>query len=279
MSDDKKKDYLFIALGGKDGFLDCFAYGSNAKVVARDAFVYEEEIDKPIAFRGISKGGLITRCWKDHRDFYFMDTGYFGNYVSSINPKGQKRWHRIVKNNVQHLDTITYRPDDRWNILVKEFPRLEWTGWKKTGSKILVVVPSEKPCKFYGINATSWLENTINTLKTHTDRELVIRTKAPIRTNRSMVHTIYDAMDDDIFALVTYNSIAATEAVAYGIPAFALAPNAASSVCLNDLSKIETPYYPDYDKVHQWCCYLSYGQFSVDELANGTAWRILNEYN
>ena len=208
-----------------------------------------------------------------------MDTGYFGNYISLKNPKGQKRWHRIVKNNVQHLGPIENRPEDRWKALVKEFPKLQWTGWKKGGNKILVVVPSEKPCKFYGINATNWLEETLENLKKHTDREIVVRTKSPTRSERSMVNTIYNAMDADIFALVTYNSIAATEAVAYGIPAFALAPNAASPVCLDDLSKIETPYYPDEEAVYRWCCYLSYGQFSVDELANGTAWRILNEYN
>ena len=279
MSEEENKDYPFIALGGKDGFLDCFAHGSDAKIITRDEFVYEEELSKPIAFRGISKAGLIHNCWRDRRDFYFMDTGYFGNYVSKKNPKGQKRWHRIVKNNVQHLGPIKYRPDDRWQMLVAEFPKLKWEGWKKSGKKILVVVPSEKPCKFYGINATHWLETTIATIKEHTDREIVIRTKAPIRTDRSVTHTIYDAMDDDVFALVTYNSIAATEAIAYGIPAFALAPNAASPVCSDDLSKIETPYYPDEEAVYRWCCYLAYGQFNVNELADGTAWRLFNEYS
>ena len=279
MSEEENKEYPFIALGGKDGFLDCFGKGSGAKIIPRDEFIYEEELNKPISFRGISKSGLIHNCWRDKRDFYFMDTGYFGNYVSRINPKGQKRWHRIVKNNVQHLGPVEDRPETRWKKLVAEFPTLQWTGWKKGGSKILVVVPSGKPCKFYGINPDEWLENTLTDLKKYTDREIVVRVKAPVRTDRAVVHTIYDAMDDDVFALVTYNSIAATEAVAYGIPAFALAPNAASPVCLDDLSKIESPYYPDHEEVYRWCCYLAYGQFNVEELANGTAWRILNEYS
>lgn len=275
----ENKNYPFIALGGKDGFLDTFAIGSRAKIVPRDQFKYDDELNVPVSFRGITKGNLIRNCWRDNRDFYFVDTGYFGNYVTKYNSKGLKRWHRVVKNNVQHLGPVKPRPDDRWKTLVNEFPKLEWKGWKKDGSKILVVVPSEKPCKFYGINAAEWLETTVQELKKYTKRKIVIRNKAPIRTERAVLNTIYDAMDDDIFALVTYNSIAATEAVAYGIPAFALAPNAASSVSLNDLSKIETPYYPDAEKVHNWCCYLAYGQFSVNELGDGTAWRLINEYD
>ena len=66
---EESKDYPFITLGGKDGFLDCFARGSGAKIITRDQFVYEEEPDVPISFRGISKAGLIHNCWRDKRDF------------------------------------------------------------------------------------------------------------------------------------------------------------------------------------------------------------------
>jgi len=269
----------FIAIDGKEGFLTAFAAGSDGLEISPKKFVYEENPTMPISFRGITKGGLINRCWEDKRDFYFMDTGYFANYVTKNNPKGFKRWHRIIKNNVQHLGPIIDRPNDRWRRLVEEFPKLGWKGWKRNGKSILLVVPSEKPCKFYGIKSHEWINGTIDTLKKYTDRPIVVRNKAPIRTERAAVYTIYDQMDEDIFAVVTYNSIAATEAVAYGIPAFSLAPNAASAVCSDDLSKIETPFYPDRELVHKWCCHLSYGQFHVDELTDGTAWRILNEHN
>jgi hypothetical protein len=77
---------------------------------------------------------------------------------------------------------------------------------------------------------------------------------------------------------VTYNSVAATESIFYGIPAFTLAPsNAASPVSKQDLSQIDTPYYPDKDKVYQWACHLAYGQFHVNEMKDGSAWRILND--
>jgi hypothetical protein len=267
----------FYALGDTDGFLGSFTHGSNGVVV--EDFDINSDVSTPIAFRGITKRTLIKNCWQTGRTFYFMDTGYFANYPTVSNPKAVKRWHRIVKNNLQHIGDVQDRPSDRWESLQTEFPTLKWPGWKKNGRKILLVTPSEKPCKFYGINLDEWISNTVNTLKKYTDRPIEVRLKAKIRTERAKRNTIYDQLDDDVFALVTYNSIAATEAVAYGIPAFTLAPNAASSVCLSDLSKIETPYYPDKDQVRKWCCFLSYGQFNNEELANGDAWRIFSEYN
>lgn len=267
----------FYAIGDTEGFLGSFARGSNGVIV--DHFDFDNNFDIPIAFRGITKRSLINKCWETGKTFYFMDTGYFANYPTVSNPKAVKRWHRIVKNNIQHIGKVELRPRDRWERLQKEFPKLKWPGWKKNGRKILIVTPSEKPCKFYGIDLDEWLNDTINTIKKYTDRPVEIRQKAKIRMDRSVKHTIYDHLDQDIFALVTYNSIAATEAVAYGIPSFTLAPNAASSVCLTDLSKIETPFYPDEEQVRQWCCYLSYGQFNNEELANGDAWRIFREYS
>jgi len=269
----------FIAIKDDDGFLSSFTRGSKGSFANPESFDLTRGISTPIAFRGITKRNLINTCWEIGRTFYFMDTGYFANYSTKTNPKEVKRWHRIVKNNVQHLGLIEDRPSDRWKKLQEEFPRLVWPGWKKDGKAILIVTPSEKPCKFYGINADEWVTDTVETLKKYTNRKIIVRTKAKLRIDRSLRNTIYDQFDEDnIFALVTYNSIAATEAIAYGIPAFTLAPNAASSMCLTDLSKIETPYYPDSEEVRRWCCYLSYGQFNNEELADGTAWRILNEY-
>jgi hypothetical protein len=79
-----------------------------------------------------------------------------------------------------------------------------------------------------------------------------------------------------VHCLVTYNSIAATEAVLLGKPAFTLGPNAAESVCLSDLSQIETPYYPSLEEVARWAAHLSYCQFTEVEMKDGTAWKILN---
>ena len=77
---------------------------------------------------------------------------------------------------------------------------------------------------------------------------------------------------------MTYNSVAAIESIFHGIPAFTLAPtNAASPVSLQDISKIQTPYYPDQDKLYAWGCHLAYGQFHNSELKNGKAMELLTQ--
>ena len=80
------------------------------------------------------------------------------------------------------------------------------------------------------------------------DRPVIVRDKVN-RRDRVGAGSIYNQLDDDIFAVVTYNSIAATEAIGYGIPCFTLAPNAADEFCEKNLTLIETPMYADKDKV------------------------------
>ena len=263
--------WICLSKDGNDEYINMFANGSGDTIVSTDEFAYDSSSD-PIILRGILKYKLMQQCWKDNRTFYYMDTGYIGNQKNPLNPNGWKYWHRIVKNNLQHNEIIK-RPADRWQAL-----KLPIESWKKTGSKIIIAAPDEKPCKFYGIDKDSWVAETILKLKQYTDREIIVRDRAKSRLQRIEHNTLKQALDDDVYALVTYNSVAATESVLYGIPAFTLAPaNAASPVCSQDLSQIETPYYPEMDKVFEWACHLAYGQFHINEFKNGAAKRMLEE--
>jgi hypothetical protein len=262
---------IFLSKDGKDEYVNMFAKGCKSTPVSTNDFVFKNSTD-PIVLRGILKHKIMKQCWKDGRDFYYIDTGYFGNERTVSNPNGWKYWHRIVKNDLQHGEIIP-RPDDRFKKFNKQF-----TPWKKDGRKILVAAPDEKPCKFYGITKDEWVKQTVETIKKHTDRPVEVRERAPKRIDRISTDTLQAALDNDVFALVTYNSVAAIESIFHGIPAFTLAPaNAASPVALQDLSQIDKPYYATYDKLYAWACHLSYGQFHVDELRSGSALTILKE--
>jgi hypothetical protein len=262
-------NWIFLSKGGEDEYINMFAKGCNQQIISDTDFRYDTSSD-PLVLRGILKHKIMKRCWKDGRTFYYIDTGYFGNERTDANPNGWKYWHRIVKNDLQHGEIIS-RPGDRFNQFNKKF-----TPWKKDGRKILVAAPDEKPCKFYSITKDDWVRQTVETIKKYTDRPVEVRERAAKRIDRIANDTLQNALDNDVFALVTYNSVAAIESIFHGIPAFTMAPsNAASPVALQDLSQINTPYYVDSDKLYAWACHLSYGQFHIDELKNGTAKRIL----
>ena len=263
-------NWIFLSKEGKDEYINMFASGSQGEIINLDNFDYDAS-DNPIVLRGILKKKIMQRCWLNGRDFYFMDTGYMGNHPGVNNPHGWKYFHRIVKNDLQHNE-IVVRPSNRFAQL-----GIKLHDWKKGGRKILIAKPDEKPMKFYDLDLDQWVEETVNTIKKYTDRPIEIRDRVKSRQDRVITNTLKEALDDDVHALVTFNSNAATEAILYGYPAFTLSPtHAAKPVSLQDLSMIETPAYPDEGLVRAWASHLAYGQFHISELKDGTAWRSLN---
>lgn len=264
--------WIFLSKGGQDEYINMFASGCKSKITNTDDFNYEES-KNPLVLRGILKKKIMQRCLEDGRDFYFIDTGYFGNHKYYLNPMGWKYWHRIVKNDLQHGKEIKKRPDDRWKKL-----SIHLKPKKKSGSKILIAKPDEKPMKYYGLQLEQWLQDTIDQIKLYTDRPIVVRERVKSRTDRIITNTLEEALSDDVHCLITFNSNAATESIVNGVPAFTLSPtHAAMPVTSQDLSQIENPFWPDEDLRYAWVCHLAYGQFHNNELKDGTAWRILNE--
>lgn len=262
-----------IILDHTDSILACWREGTHGTYGHLEQ-LHLVDPSIPIAVRGMTKRKIMARCREEGRNFYYIDTGYLGNLGK------RKDYHRVVKNNVQHITPINV-PSDRWTKLVKHTTTPMYVnGWRKGGKNILVVTPSEKPCKYYGITRNEWLDSTLKKLKKHTDRKIIIRDKPP-RRDRVGDNSIYGQLiQDDIFAVVTYNSIAATEAIGFGVPAFADAPdNAANTLALDDFTKIETPYYPDRQEVDSWLHWLAYCQYTPDELKNGYAYSVQRMYN
>jgi hypothetical protein len=262
-------DWVFLSKNGRDQYINRLAASAGVQPTDTDHFDYQQHLGT-IVLRGILKYKIMQRCWQDQRPFYYMDSGYMGNAISVQNPQGHKLWHRIVPNDLQHSQILPRSPD--------RLGRLGITGRaRRHGSRVIVAVPDEKPCRFYGIDRDQWIQDTVNTIKQHTDRPIVIRERAPRRRDRVATDPLVQVLRDDTHALVTFNSNAAVEAVIEGVPVFVTAPtHAAEPVGNRDLSQIEEPFWPDRDLVRAWLCHLAYGQFHVHELEDGTALRILD---
>lgn len=248
-----------------DGVLSSLAFGSNGYI---SSWEDEKESDNALIIRGVGKKSreAIQHCWNTNRDFYYIDTGYFGN------PK-LKMYHRLTKNNLQFSSELIDRPDDR---LVRTNTKIKKHN---PGSKILICPPSDKVMMIFDMpDAKTWTQHIVEEIKKYTDRPIEVRLKPESRTERQNSNTIQDALAD-AHCLVTYNSIAATEALINGVPAIALGPNAASMLCPNTLENIDNIEYPDTSLIYSYLSNLAYNQFTERELRNGTAWRIINESN
>ena len=217
-------------------------------------------------------GEMYKWCQKEKKDFFFMDHGYFTNAHDS------PHWLRITKN--KHCQNILQqKPTDRYEKYFKQ----DIKPWNK-GKKILVLPPTNAIANFF--DATNWLDNTLKTLKQNTDREIDVREKpynptieidhvgATVKVDRPTVHK-GDINWSDYHATVTYNSNTMIASLANGVPVFCDADNCgAAPISETDFSKIEKPKYGDRIALFSS---LAYNNWSLEEIANGTAWRMLNE--
>jgi hypothetical protein len=237
-------------------------------------------IDMPVVFRNFTANRKEIRIvQKTGRPWYYMDCGYFAN----ITPR--KSFMRIVPNDIQHSKPRYDLPADRFDDQCKiaelsgHGHPLRFSKWKKDGRAILIAPAANKSCTYYGYNLKDWLEATIAEIRKYTDRPIIVRDRS-IRQFRIKENGIYHQFDrDNIFALVTYNSMAAVEAIGYGIPTFTSAPCAANEMCLQDLSKIETPYYPDSEQVLAWQHWLAYCHYLPQESVTNVPWELIEKYN
>ena len=246
----------------EDPILDNFLIGAEGQVGSGKR-IRNLPIEVPAVIRGIVKKKLIHECIESGRDYYYIDSGYFGN-------DKKKHYHRVTKNNMQYLGELDSNcPSDRFAQTGSSLKKF------RGGRNILICPPSEKAMSYWGLNLQEWLKITIDNIKKYTDRPIVIREKQPrsVRTNED---TIEMALSRDVHCLVTFNSIAAVEGLINGKPVFTMGPNAAQPLANTDLTKIDDPRIPSMDEVHNLCCNLAYQQFTLREMRDGTAWRMLN---
>lgn len=209
---------------------------------------------------------LIERWKARKRTHIYWDRGYLRRVFATWLPRGEDggyyRWH------VSHYQAQCIRdvPDDRFRALIpgnKVDPRiLEVTPWRNPGRHIVIAQPTPTYIKSHGIER--WTQETLDALSRVTDRQIVIRdkeSKRPLQADLLNAH-----------CLVAHGSIAAVEAVVMGCPVFVHQDSAASLVGLTDLSKIETPIYPERQA---WLNSLAYSQFSETELVDGTLWKLV----
>ena len=265
-----------LYIDGEDQIMKHWQYGTGACLIDRkdiSSKISESPWpnDIPVSLRSMTKRKEIWNCWETGRPFYYIDNGYMGNLMK------RKEYYRVVKNNIQHTK---YRemPGDRFEALQRFAPYMQYHGrkpLKQQNGPILLVTPSEKPCQFYNVDRNKWVEDTVAELKKYTKREIIVRDKG-LRPDRIKDNSVAaQCMKLGVWAVVTYQSMAALEAMHYGIPAFTMAPNCVDQLANKNLEAIEDPFYPEYDEMMKLFHYLAYCQYKLDEMRSGLAYKLI----
>ncbi len=254
-------------------YVDAFVRGSGQGRVYQFRDI-KELPGEDLTMYGIlaGSGEVYKWCEKEHRDFYFMDHGYFTNAHDS------PHWLRITKN--KHCQNILqHKPADRYEKHFKQ----DIKPWNK-GKRILVLPPTNAIANFF--NVTNWLDDILKILRNNSDRPIDVREKpynptieidhvgATVKVDRPTVNR-GNINWQDYHATVTYNSNTMVASLANGVPVLCDPVNcAAAPISETDFSKIETPKYGDRIALFSS---LAYNNWTLQEMANGTAWRMLNE--
>lgn len=216
----------------------------------------------PVIVSGTTKRIVPNTCYKNGVPWYSIDGGYLGNA-----DRKWKRWFRFTANAWQNSGPIIPRDETRLNRITinqRPIPR---------GRRIMLVPPHPKVVETFGLpDVDTWIKQTVELIRQHTNREVVTRDRPGARRSRRF----REALQDDINAVVVYNSNAGVESVVHGIPVVALG-DCGSTPMSHPIHRIDDLDDVDIDRRHSWLKHLSYCQFTMEEIRNGTAWSIVNE--
>jgi hypothetical protein len=241
-----------------------FVTGAGGRVTSIEETFSNTSI--PVAWSGVGYAALYHSLLEKKLDYYYIDTGYLGNVKT-------KDFKRITKNGLNDFRPLKDRPNDRLSKL-----RIDSTPYNR-GNKILIIPPDQKVLNCFSPNtsALSWIDNTIQQLKLHTDREIVVRERNRSRQERVTTDKFTDALQNDIHAVVVWSSNCAVESVLHNIPVINTGPTATTQVSPYSIEQADNVPNLDKDIVEKWKRHLSYCQFTSNEMLSGLAWEIINQ--
>lgn len=152
---------------------------------------------------------------------------------------------------------------NRWPLLNETIQ-----PWRKDGNTILILAPSHKQGRFLGFDVHQWARQIHAQLSCYTKKRIVTRIKT-----YGVDKPLRDVLrDEPIFAAVGHSTKGLVDCLLYGIPVFNTAPCVIERMGLQDLSKIETPYYPENRQ--EFFERLAWHQFLLSEIAEGLPFQL-----
>ena len=193
---------------------------------------------------------LLQTAFRQNRDVYYCDHAYFG----------RGRYYRITKNAYQHDGRGNAGPE-RFNAFDRKVQ-----PWRRDGQHVLICPNSAIYFGLFGLNVYEWVQQVCDVVAANSTR--------PVRVRWKNDSTPIESDLKDCWAVVTFTSAAALDALIAGVPVFVLSAfSAAYRFGLSDLREVEHPLFPVGREPFLWN--LAANQWTLDEIREGVAWKAL----
>ena len=244
-----------------------------------------QDEDKQIHFfwgLGGNNPSEIRECMKNKEEWWYVDVGYLTQqitrYPSPIIHDYDKTYFRICKGGI-HTNLGKVGSGQRLTELEYKGIDVEFKGWYTGETKHILLAPSSQTVTYHmnGVSQEEWIKIAKQEIKKYTDRPIKFRNKP--RPNNEWWQT--DIKDDlkDAHCLVTNMSLSGVDALMNMVPVFAEGSSIMGPVSSRDISKIEKPLRPGRKTMQEWLKFVAENQFTIKEIENGTAYKILKVQN
>ena len=235
------------------------------------------ETKEPMAVMGNLRGTdkIVYKAREHGIDYYYFDHAYMYKSIEHRrHPLFNDRYYRITKNGESLTKLIEWDKHKDLVSRIQKFERVQRVKvniktYRNKGESILILPPTEYICKFYNLGTEQeWLDRTIDKIKKHTKRPIVVRRKGDVEHLGTQLR--------EAFCVVSSQTTAVIDAIRHGLPSFCEDISCALPVSLTDFSKIDTPYYPTADEIQYWINSMLSAQFSETEIQIGLAKDIID---
>ena len=224
-------------------------------------------------------------------NFVCIETALLGRKTSQENTH-----YRVGLNGFLCRDAYWPNYDEAAGASRLEQLGIQWDGWKNNpDGHILLALQLPADASLRGIDISQWAAETIRSIRTHTDRPIVVRSH-PLVGDRgftgysSLISSVVcENISDvsfsegskqtwaedlaDAYCTVTYTSGLAIDSIIAGVPTLACDPgNFAFDISSNFTNQIESLSLADQKVIEIWLRQLALYQWTADEMANSDMW-------
>ena len=235
-------------------------------------------------FWGLAGNNLkgIRECIEKNEEWWYVDVGYLTQqitrYPEPIIHDYDKTYFRICKGNI-HTIRCKVGSGERLQKLEHQGIDVDFKGWNTGETTHILLAPSSQTVTYHinGISQDDWVKQVTEEIKKHTDIPIKFRNK-PRPGNQWWETDIKDDLKD-CHCLVTNMSLAGVDAILNQVPVICHQRNICSFISSKDIKYIKKPMRAGRKTVNEWLKMIAENQFTIPEIEDGTAYRILQEQN